>query len=245
MLQQMLLQCRTDCPTVCCVTSGGEEKLTAAVVQRLEHGEGVVPPPLDFAPTRHDGRLGAYVENSLDPVAFRTTLKVPPEFDAVTVSIRGIPGQQANLQALILGFTRALLRGVSLNVLLDDGRTLLTGAALDSDLTHLVLHVPNMQHPVALSNIADLCSPSVVYQARCTTVILPVPDNSCITLVMHGGEFLTLLFEDVRLREYFEFCFKVVILAGSQRPELGTPDAPDPPTAKEDHSYWRGFVEKV
>lgn len=35
-------------------------------------------------------------------------------------------------------------------VLLDDQRTRLAEARLDSDLTHLVLHVPHGQHPVAL-----------------------------------------------------------------------------------------------
>lgn len=274
--QWMLWQCRADDASGCCASKENEEKLTAAVVHRLENGDspaGLITPPTGFGESDgNDDSPGAHAVPRGSPFARRSstgwkeplatradtpndsrviksTLQVPPEFDEVQATARDGQELHDGLQALIRGFTRSLLRGVCLNVLLDDGRTLPTGAALDSDLTHLVLHVPNMQHPVALSSIEDLCSPSVVYEARGAKLVLPVPQEWCITLVLRGGNFLTLLFEDARLREYFEFCFKVVILAGNRpsgvnrpftvpsdplavRDDLGTTD--DHPKANED-----------
>lgn len=248
----MQWQCRTDDVRACCATNENEEKLTAAMVQRLDRGESIVPPAASSPPTQRGGQSPLRggqsplrVETVPVSARLRTSLQVPPEFDAVKTSPPDSTEQQVSLQGLIRGFTRALLRGVCLNVLLDDGRTQPTGAALDSDLTHLVLHVSNMQHPVALSSIEDLCSPAAVYETR-TSFALPVPDDWCLTLVLSGGTFLTLLFEEARLREYFEFCFKVVILAGNRPSGIARPllVPSELPAAKKD-SGTDGFVEKV
>lgn len=258
-------QCRAEDLAACCPSAAEEEKLTVAVVQSLEGGAGVfpqdpTPPPATPAEQLQVG------EFPLEPCSTLNALKVPAEFAAVRALARAPGEQHENLQGLIQGFTRLLLRGVYLNILLDDGRALPCGAALDSDLTHLVLQASDMQHPVALSSIDDLCAPSVVYLAKGMTVPLPVPDDCCITVVVRGGNFVTLLFEDAGVREYFEFCLKVVLLAvnrpsslsppllvPSERPlpassepeELGTMDDADPRQVSTCNSARGNSLEKV
>jgi hypothetical protein len=148
-------------------------------------------------------------------------LQVPAEFDLVrldrfgeaTPSSRTPEEQQRLLQVCLRSFARALLRGIRMSVLLDDGRTLLTEASLDSELTHLVLHMPNVQCPVALRCIEKICSPDEVTAGAVLTTNQAYLDERCTTLVLRGGQFLTFVFEASRSREYFEMCLKVVILA--------------------------------
>lgn len=221
--QWMPWQCRAEDVAACCPS---EEKLTAAVVQRLEHGEDVFP-----------------LDPALHPANPLEQLQVPPEFAAVRESLRDHGERHENLQGVIQEFTRSLLRGVRLNIMLQDGRPLLTSASLDSDLTHLVLQASGMQYPVPLGCIEDLCAPASVYAAEGPAITLPVPDDWCLTVVVRGGNFLTLLFEDAFLREYFEFCLKFVILAVSKpsslnRPLLVPPErllvSSDTPTVREE-----------
>lgn len=253
----------------CCSAHETEDKLTQAVFQRLERGEMRMPSPPMVAASQAlqhglagESHLSLSTSSSVPfsgssardggehPTSRQTFLQVPPEFDAVKKSAAGCKDQQLSLQKLIRGFTRSLLRGVCLNVLLDDGRTLLTGAALDSDLTHLVLHVPNMQHPVSLSSIEDLCAPSSVVEAARMMKSLTVSGERCVTLVIRGGQFLTFFFEAPRIREYFEFCFKIVILAGSRsqgskRSSLASSRQPFADPGDEDLNSRDGFIENV
>jgi len=149
-------------------------------------------------------------------------LEPPPEFDQARGAVFGdgaagasqavAEEQERCLHTSLKAFTRAMLRGVGVCVLLDDGRSRLAEARMDSGLTHLVLHVPNAQHPIALGSIESVSCPEDGW--------LPAGapsggqfDESCATLVMEGGQFLTLVFDGSRTREYFEMCLKVLILA--------------------------------
>lgn len=151
------------------------------------------------------------------------------EKDSSSEALAAAEEQRRCLQASLRAFTRSLLRGVSVNVLLDDGRTRLAEARLDSELTHLVLHVPNAQHPVALRSIESVCAPEEAWLPR---VGGEVPegqqplDDCCATLIIQGGQFLTFVFDAPRTREYFEMCLKVLILAKeSSKPATGREEA--------------------
>lgn len=192
------------------------ELLTAAWRERVEQDDTALP---RFAnPAGADG-------GAPDSPAFRgvpPVLQVPPEFDLVrldkhreasSAESRTPEEQQRLLQVCLRTFARALLRGIRMSVLLDDGRTLLTEASLDSELTHLVLHMPNVQCPVALRSIERICSPDEVTAGAVLTTNQAYLDERCTTLVLGGGQFLTFVFEASRCREYFETCLKVLILA--------------------------------
>merc|ERR1712060_1016472 len=106
-------------------------------------------------------------------------------------------------------------RGVSVNVLLDDGRTRLAEARLNTELSHLVLHVPNAQHPVALKCIETICIGEAQDQSAAMRS-QGLWNDRCATLIIQGGQFLTFVFDAARTREYFEMCLKVIILASDQ-----------------------------
>lgn len=194
---------------LCCSCRDDGELLTSAWRESLESADSEIPKlpqyPCDSPRTRR----------GVPPV-----LQVPPEFDFVRLdrfgeasSSRSPEEQQQLLQACLRSFARALLRGIRMSVLLDDGRTLLTEASLDSELTHLVLHMPNVQCPVALRCIEKICSPDEVTAGSVLTTNQAYLDERCTTLVLRGGQFLTFVFETSKSREYFEMCLKVVILA--------------------------------
>lgn len=160
-----------------------------------------------------------------------TMLSVPSEFDGVRGGVLqsplakdtesgslGIPPQAAQeqrqcLQACLRAFTRSLLRGITVSVMLDDGCTCLAEARMDSELTHLVLHVPNAQHPVALKSIESVSLPDESWLPQVQRPHMGQVDLCCVTLIIEGGQFLTLVFDSPRTREYFEVCLKVLILA--------------------------------
>lgn len=173
-------------------------------------------------------------------------LEVAPEFDSLSLDHTQLddclPPQQAVeqrrlLQASLRAFTRSLLRGVCLRVLLDDGRTLFTEASLDSDLTHLVLHMTSAQRPVALKCIERICAPEDVVRGGVQTTNAAFLDVRCSTLLLQDGQFLTFVFDALRTREYFEMCLKVILMAkaGDEgdmpgRPCATMPRAPEPET---------------
>ncbi|CAE7746218.1 unnamed protein product [Symbiodinium pilosum] len=84
-----------------------------------------------------------------------------------------------------------------LQVLLDDNRTRLAEARLDSDITHLVLHVPHAQHPVALKYIDSICPPTSTWPTP--TFGEDAALQSRATLTMRGGQFLTFVFDSPRV----------------------------------------------
>lgn len=198
----------------------------------------VVPVPIAQRPASLDPPLheraqpgGAPGANGAPKAQLGSGLKqlwVPPEFECARRLILAQQGQGAPiqggdeaehkrcLQVSLKAFTRSLLRGVSVSVLLDDSRTRLAEARLDTDLTHLVLHVPHQQHPVALKCIESICMPDEAWAppGAADTVGQALLDERCATLIISGGQFLTFVFDSVRTREYFETCLKVIILAG-------------------------------
>lgn len=150
-------------------------------------------------------------------------LRVPLEFDDARVSMLRTTAndppvscdvaekQRRCLQSSVRAFIKSLLHGISVSVLLDDGRTRKAEARLDSELTHLVLHVPNAQHPVPLKCIESVCTPDDVSPTQAPTQTFL--DERCCQLIISGGQFLTFVFDVPRTREYFEMCLKVLILA--------------------------------
>jgi len=206
---------------ICCSCRDEGELLTSAWIDNLESADVDIPklPIPGMGGQSPRGCNSPVSRGGMPPV-----LTVPPEFDLVrfdrfgdtSYSTRTPDEQQRLLQTCLRSFARALLRGIRMSVLLDDGRTLLTEASLDSELTHLVLHMPNVQCPVALRCIEKICSPDEVTAGAVLTTNQAYLDERCTTLVLRGGQFLTFVFETSKSREYFEMCLKVLILAKGQ-----------------------------
>ncbi|CAE7561458.1 unnamed protein product [Symbiodinium necroappetens] len=217
--EEKRIACRAT-TSACSDCKENDELLTSAIVEKMEMAHLA----------EHDFEVES--PSSTNPGALFRRLQVPPEFDgAQTKVLQAVSGnyspssarekhdQQRCLKVCVQSFTRALLQGINVCVLLDDNRTRLAEARLDSDITHLVLHVPHAQHPVALKYIDGICPPTPTW---------PTPsfgEDGCLqsraTLTMRGGQFLTFVFDSPRVREYFEMCLKVLIIAkgGERTPE--------------------------
>lgn len=231
------LTCRPDEGGCCSNGDEGEEMLTKAYVDHMDmvslqnrvspadvQAEPALPcqaPTAEQATGSHGGAGQRETTAPASPASSSlTTLQVPPEFDVARVGVAQPLGgaskcdtaeQRRCLQASLQAFTRSLLVGVHVSVLLDDCRTRLAEARLDSELTHLVLHVPHTQHPVALQSI------EAVHAGEVAPAVSPTHQSllgdRCVTLIIEGGQFLTFVFDEPRIREYFEVCLKIVILA--------------------------------
>jgi len=215
LLEDLLKSCRPEdvVTTNCCPCKEDDKALTSAWRDSLESGGGSYA-SMNLIPAGQQGASASKPSNRRGANA----LEVAAEFDRAW----GIGGQASQvteeeqrrcLQASVQAFTRSLLRGISMSVLLEDGRTLLAEASLDTDLTHLVLHVPNLQHPVALRCIESVGAPYDVTQADGMTSSQAYLEERCTTLVIKGGQYLTFVFASPSTREYFEVCLKVLIVA--------------------------------
>lgn len=196
--------CAEDEP---CRACGEEELLTAAWRERLES-----EPLVQAAPVLPK-RLPAVLATRGGP----PVLVAPQEFRHLASKHR--PEEQRRLlKATLQAFTRAMVSGVCMRVLLDDGRTLLTETSLDSDLTHLVLHMANAQRPVALHAIESVCAPDDMTQEFVANQNFV--DLRCTTLLLRDGQFISFVFDSVRTREFFEVSMKLLLVVkGSHRPK--------------------------
>lgn len=140
-------------------------------------------------------------------------LSAPESF----LGLRLEPGQPLKEQRLLLkeslqSFTRSMVSGVCMRVLLDDGRTLFTETSLDSDLTHLVLNMTNMQRPVALRSIETVCTPKDMMEQDLQVSNQGFLDSRCTTLLLRDGQFISFVFDTVQTREFFEVCMKLLMI---------------------------------
>lgn len=245
-LQAYLGSCQLKAPP-CCSGKDHEELLSADLIDSLVsrrdqvQSRGACSAP-DW-PGNSSMRSGGSSSSSSPPTLRRLDplqVRVPPEFELVrqqvlrTATVGSPSGkapeeQRLALQVCLRAFTRSLLRGVGVNVLMDEQRARLAEARLDSDLTHLVLHVPDAQHPVALKCINVICSPAELTR-RPPAMSKVLELSRCCTLVIKGGQFLTFVFDVPRTREYFETCLKVLVLAAVSMGSPAASSCPSPPS---------------
>merc|ERR1719161_2340675 len=108
-------------------------------------------------------------------------------------------------------FIRTLVRGVVVDVLLDDGAVLVPEMSLNAEVTHLVLGVQNAQRAIPLADIEHVAVAEELKQGHIVTTIQNLIDERCCTLVVRDSEFVTLRFDNVKAREYFQLCLRTVI----------------------------------
>merc|ERR1712107_881382 len=101
---------------------------------------------------------------------------------------------------------RTLLRGMCIEVLLDDGSVLFPETSLNYELTHLILDVNEAQRAIPLQDVESIATPRDLEKKNILTSIQPYLDDRCCTLIIQGFEFVTFRFDTVRLREYFAAC---------------------------------------
>lgn len=148
------------------------------------------------------------------------------------------PEETQLLQEAMMTFIRTLLRGVCIEVLLDDGSVLFPEASLNYELTHLILHVNEneAQRSIALKDVESVATPHDLEQRNIVTSIQPYLDERCCTLIIRDYEFVTFRFDTERLREYFASCLRLLITAPSGEPVPGLDAASELSQSKGDAS---------
>lgn len=119
--------------------------------------------------------------------------------------------QKFELQDLLKHFTRDMMRGVSLDVVLDDGTSVECVCKLDPGLTTLSMRVAETYRSVLLNQVEKVCSPEETRELQ--TANQHYLDAHCATLVLRGAQFVTFRFDSVPVREYFCTCLKVLRMA--------------------------------
>mmetsp|Transcript_28030 Transcript_28030/g.61198 ORF Transcript_28030/g.61198 Transcript_28030/m.61198 type:complete len:215 (-) Transcript_28030:183-827(-) len=115
------------------------------------------------------------------------------------------------LQEAMATFVRTLLRGICIEVLLDDGSVLLPETSLNFELTHLILDVNEAQRMIPLQDVESVATPQELLARNILTPITPHLDDRCCILILQEFEFVTFRFDTERLREYFAACLCLLI----------------------------------
>merc|ERR1712224_787121 len=90
---------------------------------------------------------------------------------------------------------RTLLRGLCIEVLLDDGSVLLPEASLDYELAHLILDVNEARRIIALKDVESVATLADLEQRNILTSIQPYLCERCCTLIIREYEFVTFRFD--------------------------------------------------
>jgi len=100
-------------------------------------------------------------------------------------------------------FVRTLVRGICIEVLLDDGSVIFPQTSLNSEMTHLTLDVNEAQRAIPLQDVESVATSTELRTKNILTSIQPYLDERCCTLVLRGFEFVTFRLDNERHREYF------------------------------------------
>lgn len=126
--------------------------------------------------------------------------------------------------SMMMTFIRTLLRGICIEVLLDDGSCLFPETSLNYELTHLILDMNEAQRCIPLRDVEGIVSPKELEARNILTSIQPYLDDRCCTLIIRDFEFVTFRFDTARLREYFSTCLLMLI---SREGEAATEAGPE------------------
>eukprot|EP00747_Dinoflagellata_sp_TGD_P167249 gnl/TRDRNA2_/TRDRNA2_191304_c0_seq1.p1 gnl/TRDRNA2_/TRDRNA2_191304_c0~~gnl/TRDRNA2_/TRDRNA2_191304_c0_seq1.p1 ORF type:complete len:360 (-),score=58.40 gnl/TRDRNA2_/TRDRNA2_191304_c0_seq1:60-1139(-) len=158
-----------------------------------------------------------------DPVLAALGHQQRPSGEAIEVCI----GQEPTLlQEVMITFIRTLLRGVCIEVLLNDGTVLFLETSLNYELTHLILDANEVQRSIALQDVESVATPREIKRRNILTSIQPFLDERCCTLIIRNLDFVTFRFDTERLREYFSVCIGVLIAAGQWTTTPGISGSP-------------------
>merc|ERR1719178_235945 len=98
--------------------------------------------------------------------------------------------------------------GAEMRVLLDDGNLLDVEVSFDAGVTRLILAVKEVTREVFFTDIKRVSGPEDAEESWTTNS--KHLSECCTTLVLSSTHFLTFSFEEKRVREYFEVCFRAI-----------------------------------
>mmetsp|Transcript_79551 Transcript_79551/g.177914 ORF Transcript_79551/g.177914 Transcript_79551/m.177914 type:complete len:212 (-) Transcript_79551:248-883(-) len=184
----------------CCCTGESRDK-------PVERRDLVVPNEWDAydSQTEHLGDIG-------DPAAVRKLAsrapgEVLPDFGE-EVDDAG-PRESFELRELMKRFVQEMIRGRTYQVVVEDGQTDSCKLSLARNLMHLQLLLDGAMHDIPLGNVKEVCIGNAMSN-RSVPVSL---DDLCSTLVLKNNECVTFRLSDVKERDEFTKCIKVLATA--------------------------------
>lgn len=173
-----------------------------AVAASASPGEGTAH---NVMPTHHQPRQkGLQVPSSFRQFQLNTIVNE----QSAKRSVRIMESQRAVLQGTLKRFTKDMMHGALLDVVLDDGTHVESFCMLDTQITHLAIRVGTTLRTVDLAQIENVCGSEDMTRLR-TTHKLCI-DELCATLVLKGSQFVTFRFENALVRDYFTMCLGIL-----------------------------------
>merc|ERR1719235_83921 len=102
-----------------------------------------------------------------------------------------------------------MTQGRPYQVVVEHGNTEPCTLSLTPNLQCLQLYAAGVTHDIPLRNIKDVC-PGKMLENKSTPILL---DDLCNTLVLRNNECVTFRFIDLKERDEFTKCIKVLTLA--------------------------------
>lgn len=181
---------------------------------------GVAAPSMVTAMTRDHSLVAGYgAGRHCSP---RKGLQVPSSFEDFQMntvvnnhtakkSVLVMEKQRSALQAILSRFTKDLLRGVLLEVVLDDGSHVECQCCLDTHISHLTIRAGEAVRTVSFAQVEHVCNAEEVQELRTGHEFYI--DDLCATLVLRESQFVTFRFDTVLMREYFTMCLGILRMA--------------------------------
>mmetsp|Transcript_150170 Transcript_150170/g.482647 ORF Transcript_150170/g.482647 Transcript_150170/m.482647 type:complete len:263 (+) Transcript_150170:111-899(+) len=136
----------------------------------------------------------------------------PPGRDPDEGSSDAAAREAMALRDLMKKFVQEMVHGRQLPVVIGEGRTESCKLTLTPNLLYLQLEAAGVTHDIPLRNVKDVC-PGRLTSSRLVPVEL---DDLCNTLVLRNNECVTFRLSNMRERDEFTKCVKVLALALDQ-----------------------------
>lgn len=149
----------------------------------------------------------------------KVSLYVPDEFKEFAKngghSGPQTPEQQQLLELSLKTFVRSLFHGVHLDLLLNDGVSVIVECSMDLNMSSFVVRGERTRKEIALATVKSVRAPLSKTELMKTPV--KTVDNCCGVLLLVGGEFFTFRFDTQETCAYFGVCMKVLSKAGKSK----------------------------
>lgn len=153
----------------------------------------------------------------------KTNLLVPDEFRDFQKngghSGPQTPEQRELLELSIKSFVRSFFHGVHLDLLLNDGLSVVVECSMDLNMSSFVVRGQRTQKEIALGTVKSVRAP--LTDTECKKTPVKTVDGRCGVLILVGGEFLTFRFDTEEACVFFGVCMKVLIKASRNNAKPG------------------------
>jgi hypothetical protein len=196
----MLRWCQVDS---CCAAHELAPPAGVPVLSKLPHEKSPRAPPPSSLPV-----VGARLEVPYEFYTFQTSTVYAA--GGLTQSQLLIE-QKAQMHTVLKQFARDLLNGVWMDVLLNDGAILPAFVKMDSRMTVLSIRARDEVRTLPLSDVEKVCGSEELRNIE--TANQRYIEETCVTLVLRGQQFVTFRLDNAHASEYFASCLRVIRMA--------------------------------